>query len=67
MIFWHYCSGNSNVCAVSVWTEKTQHAWDIRFDHLSVQWNLLAGVLTVRSLWIADESAMRGDLCGRLS
>lgn len=39
----------------------------VRFDHLSVQWNLLAGVLTVRSLWVSDEPAMRGDLCDRLS
>lgn len=39
----------------------------VRFDHLSVQWNLLAGVLTVRSLWVSDEPAMRGDLCDRFS
>lgn len=39
----------------------------VEINCVSAQRNILAGVLTVRSLWIADESAMRGDLCDRLS
>lgn len=75
---WPYCLGDSSVCLsvqclsvqclpVQCLSGARKHSmrgdsW-VRLSICPV--DSLAGVLTVRSLWIADESAMRGDLCDR--